>query len=184
VTAGIRRVTAAKLAPAAVALLIVLPSALSTWHFDRIINATDNRVEIARWFADHVPAGDSVLQSGSLYGYAQLDTRVWTHWTWDRNRRIFRVNNQPATGRPDWILVQDSPLPSMTQDIVKEFLREDYVFAWQFTAFSPEEGRVYDLQDAFFVPFTGFRGVKRPGPNFTLYKRSAVPVTDDPRPPS
>jgi hypothetical protein len=109
---------------------------------------------------------------------------VWTPWTWDRNRRIFMVNNQPATGRPDWILVQDSPLPSMTQDIVKEFLKEDYEFAWQFTAFSQDAERVYDLQDAFFVPFAGFRGVSRPGPNFTLYKRSTVAFLDEPRPQS
>ena len=31
----------------------------------------------------------------------------------------------------------------------------------------------YDQQDAFFVPYDGFDGVTRPGPNFTVYKRTA-----------
>ena len=30
-------------------------------------------------------------------------------------------------------------------------------------------------QDAFFAPFSGFRGVERPGPNYLLYKRVRVP---------
>jgi 4-amino-4-deoxy-L-arabinose transferase-like glycosyltransferase len=181
VTTMVRRVTVAGPALAVVAIALVLPSAIRMWEFNRVVSARDNRVLVARWFARHVPPGDSVLQSGSIYGYAQLDNRVWVHWTWDRGRKMFMLQGQPALGRPDWILVQDSPLPSMTQDIVKEFLREDYQFAWQFTAFSPAENRVYDPQDAFFVPFTGFSGIQRPGPNFTLYKRSTAGVKDEGR---
>ena len=32
------------------------------------------------------------------------------------------------------------------------------------------------MQDAFYVPFAGFDGVTRPGPNFTLYKRAGAPM--------
>ena len=106
-------------------------------QFDRIASATDNRVIVADWFARHVPPGDSVLQSGSIYGYAQIDNRVWTVWTWDRYRKAFIVQDRRAQGRPDWILLQESPLPSMTQDVVTAFLKEDYHVAGQFTAYSP-----------------------------------------------
>jgi hypothetical protein len=181
VTAAVRRVTASKLALASVAVLVVLPSAVSTIQFDRIASAVDNRVLVAEWFTRHVPPGQSVLQSGSLYGYAQIDNRVWSVWTWDRFRKAFVVQNRRAEGRPDWILLQESPLPSMTQPVVTDFLKEDYHVAGQFTAFTPREGRVYDLQDAFFIPFSGFSGVTRPGPNFTLYKRSAISVKSDGR---
>jgi hypothetical protein len=174
VTQSVRRVTASRLAIAAAAVALVLPSAIAIVHFNRIVGNTDNRVMVADWFTRHVPPGQSVLQSGSFYGYAQLDNRIWATWTWDRGRKAFMLKNQRAEGRPDWILVQDSPLPSMTQDIVKELLAENYGFVWQFTAFSPGPGRVYDLQDAFFVPFSGFSGIERPGPNFTLYRRSAA----------
>ena len=159
------------------AILIALPSAISTWQFDRIISQTDNRVVVSQWFAQHVPPGSSVLQSGSAYGHAQFDQRLqYRYWAWDRSRRIFVVDGQPPAGRPDWILVQDSPLPSQTQDIVKEFLREDYVLAQQFDALSLKSDElVYDRQDAFFAPFSGFAQVKRPGPNFLLYKRVGIP---------
>ena len=110
--------TASKPALALAATLIVLPSAASVVQFDRIASATDNRVIVADWFARHVPPGDSVLQSGSIYGYAQIDNRVWTVWTWDRYRKAFMVQDRRAAGRPDWILLQESPLPSMTQDVV------------------------------------------------------------------
>jgi hypothetical protein len=32
-----------------------------------------------------------------------------------------------------------------------------------------------DQQDGFFVPFAGFDGVRRPGPNFRLYKNIGAP---------
>jgi hypothetical protein len=181
VTATVRGFTASRLALALVSIGLALPSAMNVWQFDRLASVRDNRVVVADWFARHVPPGDSVLQSGSIYGYAQIDNRIWEPWTWDRSRRIFMIENQPALGRPDWILVQDSPLPSMTQDIVKRFLLEDYQFAWQFTAFSPDDGRIYDSQDAFFLPFAGFSGIRRPGPNFTLYRHSTARLKNEGR---
>jgi len=160
---------------AGLALGLVLPSAISVWQFNRLISQTDNRVMVARWFADHVPAGSSVLQTGSRYGHVQFDPKLgYKQWTWDGRRRLFLLNGQPAGGRPDWILVQESPLPSETQSIVKEFLREDYVFAWPFKAMALGNGLVFDRQDAFFVPFAGFDRVRRPGPNFMLFKRVAA----------
>lgn len=166
------RPTLISAATAAAAALVVLPSAISTVAFDRILAAADNRVLIADWIKKHIPPGDSILQSGSPYGYVQLDKHEYVLWVWDRARHAFVVNGRRATGRPDWILLQDSPLPSTTQDFVKQLLNNGYDFAWQFTAVAPSTDRVYDLQDAFFVPFSGFSGVRRPGPNFTLYKRS------------
>jgi hypothetical protein len=32
----------------------------------------------------------------------------------------------------------------------------------------------YDPQDAFIVPFAGFENVRRPGPNFSVYKRAGA----------
>ena len=61
------------------------------------------------------------------------------------------------------------------------FLTEGYVEVERFTAFSTGPRRVYDRQDAFFVPFAGFSGVERPGPNFTLYRRAPGGSTHDGR---
>jgi len=158
--------------PWLLAAAIVLPSAISVVAFDRLIAQTDNRVVVARWFEQHVPSGSSVLQSGSQYGHAQFDPRLnYVVWVWNGPHLVFTVNNEPATGRPDWILLQESPLPSATQPIVKEFLRQGYVRVQDFVALSLADDHLFDQQDAFFVPFAGFKGVKRPGPNFALYKR-------------
>jgi hypothetical protein len=34
--------------------------------------------------------------------------------------------------------------------------------------------RLYDQQDAFFLPLTGLSGLIRPGPSFELYKRRGL----------
>jgi hypothetical protein len=181
VTTAIRQLTPSGPALAAAAAIVVLPSAISVVQFDRIASATDNRVIVAEWFSRHVKPGESVLQSGSIYGYAQIDNRIWSVWTWDRARKAFIVQNRRTVGRPDWILLQESPLPSLTQDLVTEFLKDDYEYVREFTAYTPGTSRVYDQQDAFFIPFAGFSGVTRPGPNFTLYRRSSTMLKDDGR---
>lgn len=164
--------------PAALVVLsaiVIGPSALNLWRFDRIISRTDNRVLVAEWFEQHVPAGSSVLQSGSRYGLAQFHRRLgYTEWVWNNRRRRFDVNDRPAEGRPDWIVVQESPLPSATQDQVTELLAGDYVLVNTLKAVSLKGSRIYDRQDMFYVPFSGLQYVTRPGPNFTLYARRDV----------
>ncbi len=166
------RVRLAALA-AALSAAIVAPSAWSVWQFDQIIARTDNRVVVADWVARFVPKGDAIVQSGSHYGHAPINDEVWAMWTWDRGRREFLVAGHPPDRPPEWILLQESPLPSTTQPEIAALLESgDYDFAWRFQALTlGRQDRVYDLQDAFFVPFAGFDGVARPGPNFTLYRR-------------
>ncbi|MFN7917006.1 MAG: glycosyltransferase family 39 protein [Vicinamibacterales bacterium] len=154
------------------AALVIAPSALNTWHFDRIIGQTDNRVLVSQWFSVHVPAGSSIVQSGSRYGLAQFERRMnFQEWTWDGASLTFRLKGRPTTGTPDWIVVQDSPLPSTTQDQVTQWLAGDYVLVTTFKALNLRDDLVYDRQDMFYVPFSGLSSVTRPGPNFAVYAR-------------
>ncbi len=163
----------------AAAVAIALPSAVSTWEFNRIMAQTDNRVVVADWFAANVPPGHSVLQSGGQYGLVQFAPPVqYKVWRWDGGRGAFMLDRARATGRPDWILVQDSPLPSATQPVVLEFLKEGYTFVTDFKALTMSDELVYDQQDSFYVPFSGFSHVERPGPNFSLYKSSSTTRRD------
>jgi hypothetical protein len=160
---------------AVLAAAIVWPSAADVWGFDRIINATDNRVIVAQWFFDRVPAGATVLQTGSRYGLVQFWDRRFPYkeWRWDGVRQVFILDGTKQLSkadRPDWIIVQDSPLPSTTQPIVKEVMTVGYVRAAEFPAFAPSADLVYDQQDAFYVPLAGFDHVVRPGPNFSVFK--------------
>ena len=173
-----RPTRAPNLAIATAAIALVLPSATSVVRFDRIISQTDNRVVVARWFEQNVPAGSSVLLSGSLYGYVQFNRAMdYKAWVWDRNRLIFvtDLDKRPGVGRPEWVLVQESPLPGETQPVVRDLLKHGYEFVKFFRAFSRNDPHVFDQQDAFFAPFGGFRGVERPGPNYLLYKRISEP---------
>jgi 4-amino-4-deoxy-L-arabinose transferase-like glycosyltransferase len=168
-----RRAAIAAPAMAVCALLVAAPSMVSVWRFDRILARTDNRVLVQQWVISEVPKGSTILQSGSQYGHAQLSPADYRLWTWDKDRQTFLVRGQAAIGRPDWILVQESPLPSTTQPAVTEFLRSGYQQVRSFHALDVDApGNVYDIQDAFFVPFAGFSGVERPGPNVHVYRRT------------
>lgn len=153
------------------ACLAIAPSAMSAVRFDHLASQTDNRVVVARWFDANVAPGASIAISGSSYGYVQFSRDRFAPWLWDGRRQIFTtLDRRPAVGDPDYILLQDSPLPNTTQDQIKAYLTHGYVMAHRFTALRLDPSRVYDLQDAFYMPFANFSGVERPGPNFTLYQ--------------
>jgi dolichyl-phosphate-mannose-protein mannosyltransferase len=167
------------LVAALLACAIVWSSAARVWAFDRVMSATDNRVVVAQWFFDHVPPGSTVLQTGSRFGLAQFWDRRFPYqeWRWDGVRQVFMLDGKrrlSKSDRPDWIIVQDSPLPSTTQAIVTDVMSTGYVQVAEFPAFSSSDDLVYDQQDAFYVPLAGFQQVVRPGPNFSVYKHEAV----------
>jgi hypothetical protein len=85
-------------ATAVVAVAMVWSSAVRIWAFDRVMREADSRVIVARWFYENVPAGSSVLQSGSRYGLVQFwDRRFRYHeWRWDGFRRVFLLTASPC----------------------------------------------------------------------------------------
>jgi hypothetical protein len=170
---------------AMVAVALVVPSVRSAWQFDRIMGRTDNRVLVQEFVEANAPAGASIAQSGSKYGYVQFRREARLRpWTWDGRRRAFMVDGRRVEGRPDLILLQESPLFSSTQPRVLEFLRSGYVFVREFRAYSGQERRnLYDMQDHLYVPYAGFHRVERPGPNFQLYRRADLEYPQAPASP-
>ena len=132
---------------------------------------------VAGWIERTVPRGSSLAQSGSQYGQFQLQRDHGLRaWKWDRLRMLFTENGRPAEGRPDWIVLQQSPLPSENQGVILDWLASGYELAASFPAFDPgATGNVYEPQDMFYVPLGGFAGVTRPGPNFYVYRRAHAP---------
>jgi len=169
VPAGRTRMRHAVLTASVVAL--IAPSAARVVAVDRLLTRTDNRVLVARALRDLIPPGDSFFQSDRSYGRAPLEID---------GRRLevglvpFDEANGFVEGLPDWILLQRSPLALYTQDPTPEMerlLRDEYSLVRTFDAHTARTDRVYDAQDAFFLPLAGFRGIDRPGPNFELYRR-------------
>jgi hypothetical protein len=87
-----------------------------------------------------------------------------------------KAAGQFTPGSPEWVLVQRSPLVfySEVPASFEETLRTNYTLQREFsTGADSGERRVYDQQDAFYLPLAGFGGIDRPGPSFELYRRHA-----------
>jgi hypothetical protein len=157
------------------AAAIVAPTAWSSLQFARILGREDSRMLAARWIESHVPPGSSVYVTGNAYGHPPIETRppTYRHFVYDYRARTF-VHDGRHTGEwPDWIVMQRSRLPySHFPAAVVEARNRDYMLMETVRALDLDEERnVYDIQDAFFLPYGRFHGVRRPGPNFEIYRR-------------
>jgi hypothetical protein len=161
---------------AAVAALAVAPSAGRLVLTDRLLARTDNRVLVGRALFDLIPPGSIVYQSGESYGLApyDIDGRSLNIHLRGYANDHFTPEGGPL---PDWIILQRSPLAlySAVPAGVEQLVRERYEPAAAFTPAPPRPDRVYDQQDAFFLPLEGLTGIERPGPNFEVY--SLRPIT-------
>ena len=161
-----------------VALVVVLaaPTALSSVAFVRILAREDTRVTLAHWMDASLPSGTSVLLAGSRYGHPQpVRWREWAIWTFDRDRLRFVARGPSDDTQPAWIIMQDSPLPfSVPQPDAVAWLAQGYDLVHVISGHSAGPA-IYDMQDAFFVPYAGFSGTTHPGPNFAVYRRRTAP---------
>ena len=160
----------------AAVVAIAAPTALSSVSFVRILAREDTRVTLAHWMDATLPAGTSILLSGSRYGHPQPTRwREWALWTWDRDRLTFVPRGPSADTRPSWVIMQESPLPvSVPQPEAVALLDEGYDLMHVIRGHG-DGPAVYDRQDAFFVPYAGFATTTHPGPNFAVYRRRSAP---------
>ena len=85
-------------------------------------------------------------------------------------RRLSRVREFDP-GEPDWILVQRSPLvlySAVPATLTKAL--DGYELVRRFPT-GDDLPRLYDQQDAFYLPLGNLDGLTRPGPAFDLYRR-------------
>jgi 4-amino-4-deoxy-L-arabinose transferase-like glycosyltransferase len=153
-------------------VVVVAPTAYKTFLLDRLLGTTDNRTVTGRALVEMLPPGSVFYQSGEAYGHVPLGM--------DGREASVRVARFDATtamfapADPDWILVQRSPLVlySAVPPALEQLLKERYTLARQFpTETRANAARVYDQQDAFYLPIEGLEGLTRPGPSFELYSR-------------
>ncbi|TAK18839.1 MAG: phospholipid carrier-dependent glycosyltransferase [Acidobacteria bacterium] len=143
----------------AAAVLIAAPSGARIIQTDYLLGQTDNRVIVAGAVAGLVHPGESLYQSGASYGHVQLPHTI-EHIV-DRYEDL-----------PDWILVQRSPLTlySAVPDGLRDTISARYRLVESFPV-ADDQPRLYDQQDAFFLPLNNLGGVTRPGPAFELYRK-------------
>ena len=155
---------------------VVAPSAWSVFQFDRVLAREDSRVIAAKWVMENVPLGSSVYTTGNMYGFPPLEDRINPKYRligYDYRGNNFIEQSRPFPQSPDWIIVQRSALPySHIPQRVLDMLPSEYRLVHVVRAIDLDTpGNVYDIQDAFYMPYGGFKGVRRPGPNLEIYQR-------------
>lgn len=160
-----------------VALLAITagPSVVQSVRFDMVLGRTDTRVLASRWLASRVRPGESLYDSGSDYTRVALRRNAVHRWTYDAAASSF---GDPAGRTPDWLVLQESPLPAYasTPPAVKALAQSNYALVHMVRGTGPAGGSaVYDPLDAFFVPVSGFSSIERPGPDIHIYRRRDLP---------
>jgi len=167
-------------APSAIAALLGLLVAgqglvNSAW-FDIVLSRTDSRVLAARWLAPRLRAEDSLYDSGSEYTRLDLSRLDYHPWAYDPVSDSF---GHPEGRNPDWLVLHESPMPMYTSVpwSVLELAKTSYhlVLTVPATNRRAVATAVYDIQDAFFMPVSGFDTVRRPGPTVRVYRRRDAP---------
>jgi hypothetical protein len=159
---------------AAVAILFAAaaPTAVKAIALDRLLSRTDSRVLAAQWIKRNVAPGTTILMTGRGFEVSPPgDGTEYRLWLWNVEGALL---TSAAGVRPDWIVVEESPLRFYSHVPVElQPILRDYAFRHSVQAVRLSDPHVYDQQDAFYLPIGGFSGVARPGPNLTIYERRA-----------
>lgn len=99
----------------------------------------------------------------------------YEEWKYNETIKRFIFQGKTEENFPEYIIVEESPLLiySTPQNDIQEILKKAYTLKAAFSAIDVnEEKNRFDQQDAFYLPFAGFKNIKRPGPNLYIYKRN------------
>jgi Dolichyl-phosphate-mannose-protein mannosyltransferase len=143
----------------------LVPSVYSVVMFDSLIARDDSRLLARLWVEQRFPPGTTIAQLGPASARLYLGYEPGVKFTtFDSFREDMR---------PDIVVVPSSPVIE-TPDLgaMDKVLRTEYALAFERDDVDAGDPRnVYDRQDEFYLPFAGFHGIKRPGPNLRVYVR-------------
>ncbi len=169
--------SAAVPAIAAAVLFVVaaVPPLVQSVAFDRLLARPDTRLAGAEWVESHFPMGAALYQTGASYGHVQPHPMArYAEYDFDDAAGWFTANGQPAS-EPDIVVRSQSPLAAYSHEPagLGGVLASDYVQVMTITGIPGGQpaGAVYDVQDAFYLPYNGFGNIRRPGPNLIIYQR-------------
>jgi hypothetical protein len=165
---------------AVVTLAVAGPALVNAVWFDVLLGRTDTRVLAARWLMPRVRPGDALHEAGGSYARLDLTGLRYHEWFFDLETESF---GHPEGRLPDWLVFYDSPLWTYARvpAPLRRLAGERYVLVHTITAArgGRRSAATYDLQDAFFLPVSGFHTVERPGPNVQIYRLLAPSRTVD-----
>lgn len=155
----------------AITAALAIPAALNCVWFDVLLARTDTRLLAARWLQPRLRPESTLHDAGGEYTLLDLRGVRFHPWTFDSATRSF---GHPEGKLPDWLVVHESPLRVYTPRRleIEEIARSRYTLVRTFAGAPTTGGAVYDYQDAFFVPFSRFWTLPRPGPTIKIYRRA------------
>jgi hypothetical protein len=154
-----------------VVLVIGAPSLVSSAWMDALLAKTDSRIVAGEWLRGQLRPEHSVYDAGWTYVRLDLRGADYHAWLYDPRTQSF---GDPDGRTPHWLVISESPLRlyAQAEPSLQRLAAERYtpVLVVQGTR-SLDSAAVYDRQDAFFLPFSRFWDVERPGPTITIYRR-------------
>jgi hypothetical protein len=178
------------------AVLILLgPSIYNIIGFDSLLTQKDSRLLAKDWIQENIPAGASIFQTGGGLGKILFspkgnsaknlveEKRELGHNKTKENFREldysetnnkFYHSDQEALNLPDYIVIKEHPLKiySKIPEQIQILCNEKYHLVKSFKVIELENpNHLFDQQDAFFVPFVGFRNISHPGPNILIFQK-------------
>lgn len=164
------RLSAAVTTALLAALVAAFPLVNCVW-LDVLLARTDSRVLAAEWLKPRLRAEHTLFDAGGYFTRLDLASTPFRPSSYDSATKSFGL---PGGATPDWIVVHEAPLMAYTwyEREIRTLLGEKYHLAYTVTALEGRGvSREYDMQDAFFLPIAGFRGVLRPGPTEWIFRR-------------
>lgn len=161
----------------ALAAVLVLPSAWSAVQSDRLLSRTDTRLLAADWIAGRLESA-RIFQTGFIYVQVKMrtaraaDLARYPELHLDAAGAIVNATGRPEP-LPDVVVVPMCPLvychvPEAAAALLDERYRLEHIVR----GVNPRPGRpVYDRDDAFLLPLSGFSAIERPGPTIAIYVR-------------
>jgi hypothetical protein len=152
---------------AAAVALALLPSVRSIVMFDALLARADSRLLARQWVERWFPPGTTIAQIGPDGGH------VFHH---DASEVSYTTVELSRTGaRPDLVIVQSSPLTGPDELGDREaVVKAEYTRAFAQHAADDDPRNVYDRQDEFYMPLSGFHQIERPGPNLEIFVRKDI----------
>lgn len=120
---------------------------------------------------------DTVEYRTLVLKYAEQERRKiegFSECSYDEASGAFQIGTSRTEKLPDYIILTSSPLsfytvphPSGLEAILSTSYEQVVVFT---SAGTEQPNALYDQQDALYVPFAGFDGIERPGPDIRIYR--------------
>lgn len=118
---------------------------------------------------------------GELFGYLLEYGRTtkqvrFTEWEYDEKNKEFKVGLTVQEGLPAYIIWIGEQL----DEYGSMLLADQYVLIKKFSPYQPKQSLSnmrFERWDAFFLPYSGFQGVIRPGPEIYIYERKLPEIS-------